>query len=94
MRRQSREIALQILFQTEFAPQISFDDLISIHGTKVEATVIGYADQIIKGVLAHKESLDKKIQAASRHWKLDRMGGVDRNLLRVRGGRENNCCCQ
>ena len=83
MRRQSREIALQILFQTEFAPQISFDDLISIHGTKVEATVIGYADQIIKGVLAHKESLDKKIQAASRHWKLDRMGGVDRNLLRL-----------
>ncbi len=83
MRRQSREIALQILFQTEFAPQISFDDLISIHGAKVEAIVIGYADQIIKGVLAHKESLDKKIQAASRHWKIDRMGGVDRNLLRV-----------
>ena len=83
MRRQSREIALQILFQTEFAPQISFDDLISIHGTKVEATVIGYADQIIKGVLTHKESLDKKIQEASRHWKIDRMGGVDRNLLRL-----------
>ncbi len=83
MRRQSREIALQILFQTEFAPQISFDDLISIHGTKVEPTVIGYADQIIKGVLAHKESLDKKIQEASRHWKIDRMGGVDRNLLRL-----------
>ena len=83
MRRQSREIALQILFQTEFAPQISFDDLISIHGTKVEPTVIGYADQIIKGVLANKESLDKKIQEASRHWKIDRMGGVDRNLLRL-----------
>lgn len=83
MRRQSREIALQILFQTEFAPQISFDDLISIHGTKVEATVISYADQIIKGVLTHKESLDKKIQEASRHWKIDRMGGVDRNLLRL-----------
>ncbi len=83
MRRQSREIALQILFQTEFAPQISFDDLISIHGAKVESTVINYADQIIKGVLEHKESLDKKIQAASRHWKIDRMGGVDRNLLRL-----------
>ena len=83
MRRQSREIALQILFQTDYAPQISFDDLISIHGSKVDPTVISYADQIVKGVLAHKESLDKKIQDASRHWKIERMGGVDRNLLRL-----------
>ncbi len=83
MRRQSREIALQILFQTEYAPQISFDDLVSIHGAKMEANVISYADQIVRGVIAHKESLDKKIQEASRHWKIDRMGGVDRNLLRL-----------
>ena len=83
MRRQSREIALQILFQTEYAPQISFDDLVSIHGAKMEASVISYADQIVRGVLAHKESLDKKIQEASRHWKIERMGGVDRNLLRL-----------
>ncbi len=83
MRRQSREIALQILFQTEYAPQISFDDLVSIHGAKMEASVISYADQIVRGVIAHKESLDKKIQEASRHWKIDRMGGVDRNLLRL-----------
>ncbi len=83
MRRQSREIALQILFQTEYAPQISFDDLVSIHGAKMEASVISYADQIVRGVMANKESLDKKIQEASRHWKIDRMGGVDRNLLRL-----------
>ncbi len=83
MRRQSREIALQILFQTEYAPQISIGDLVAIHGAKMEATVVSYADQIIRGVTAHKESLDKKIQEASRHWKIDRMGGVDRNLLRI-----------
>ena len=27
MRRQAREIALQILFQTEFTPQVSIDDI-------------------------------------------------------------------
>ena len=83
MRRQSREIALQILFQTEYAPQISFDDLFSIYEAKAEATVISYADQIIKGVLNHKIAIDQKIQEASKHWKIDRMGGVDRNLLRL-----------
>ena len=83
MRRQSREIALQILFQTEFAPQISFQDLFSIHGEKQEPEVIRYADEIIRGVLLHKENIDKKIQEASRNWKIDRMGGVDRSLLRL-----------
>ncbi len=83
MRRQSREIALQILFQTEFAPQISFDDLFSIHGARQDAEVIRYADEIVRGVLSHKEKIDSKVQEASRHWKLDRMGGVDRCLLRL-----------
>jgi N utilization substance protein B len=27
--------------------------------------------------------VDEKIQEASRHWKIDRMGGVDRNILRI-----------
>ena len=83
MRRQSREIALQILFQTEFAPQISFDDLFSIHGARQDAEVIRYADELVRGVLAHKEKIDAKVQEASRHWKMDRMGGVDRSLLRL-----------
>ncbi|OFZ29001.1 MAG: transcription antitermination factor NusB [Bdellovibrionales bacterium RIFCSPHIGHO2_01_FULL_40_29] len=83
MRRQSREIALQILFQTEYAPQISYEDLFSIHGSKAEPIVIRYADEIIKGVLSHKPAIDAKIQAASRHWKMERMGGVDRNMMRI-----------
>ncbi|MFZ3229742.1 MAG: transcription antitermination factor NusB [Pseudobdellovibrio sp.] len=83
MRRQSREIALQILFQTEYAPQISFEDLFSIHGERKEGSVIRYADEIVRGVQAHKVKLDEKIQEASRHWKIDRMGGVDRNVIRI-----------
>ncbi len=83
MRRQSREIALQILFQTEFAPSISVEELTSIHGQKQDAEVLRYADEIVRGVSAHKENIDKKIQEASRHWKIDRMGGVDRGLLRL-----------
>lgn len=83
MRRQSREIALQILFQTEYAPQISFEDLFSIHGERKDGSVIRYADEIVRGVQTHKLTLDEKIQEASRHWKIDRMAGVDRNMLRI-----------
>jgi transcription antitermination protein NusB len=83
MRRQSREIALQILFQTEFAPQISFEDLFSIHEDNKDRGIIQYADDIVRGVQAHKVKIDEKIQGASRHWKIERMGGVDRNILRM-----------
>jgi transcription antitermination protein NusB len=83
MRRQSREIALQILFQTEFAPQISFEDLFSIYDDKKDRGIIKYADDLVRGVQIHKVKIDEKIQEASRHWKIERMGGVDRNILRL-----------
>lgn len=83
MRRQSREIALQILFQIEYAPQISYENLISLFEEKKEESVITYADVIINGVQKSKEPIDQKIQEASRHWKIERMGGVDRNILRI-----------
>lgn len=83
MRRQSREIALQILFQTEYAPQISFEDLFSIYDDQKDRSIVKYADDLIRGVQTHKVKVDEKIQEASRHWKIDRMGGVDRNILRL-----------
>jgi len=83
MRRQSREIALQVLFQIEYAPQISFEDLLALFDEKKDLSVIKYADAIIHGVQAHKVKIDERIQEASRHWKIDRMGGVDRNILRL-----------
>lgn len=83
MRRQSREIALQILFQTEYAPQISFEDLFSIYDEQKDRGIIKYADDLVRGVQTHKMKVDEKIQDASRHWKIDRMGGVDRNILRI-----------
>lgn len=83
MRRQSREIALQVLFQVEYAPQISFESLLGLFQKQIDAETLKYADQIIQGVQKSKDEIDKKIQEASRHWKLDRMGGVDRNILRL-----------
>lgn len=83
MRRQSREIALQILFQLEYSPQISSDEMLALFDEKKEDSIMKYANEIIQGVQSHKPSIDQKIQEASRHWKIERMGGVDRNILRL-----------
>lgn len=83
MRRQSRELALQVLFQTEFAPQISYTDLMEVLGASLDQEVVQFADEIIRGVQSQKAEIDAKIQAASSHWKVERMATVDRNILRV-----------
>jgi N utilization substance protein B len=83
MRRQSREIALQILFQTEYAPQISPSELMQVHEESFDRETLDYAADLLEGVKDNKDAIDAKIQAASRHWKIDRMAGVDRNVLRL-----------
>ncbi|MGZ3774011.1 MAG: transcription antitermination factor NusB [Pseudobdellovibrionaceae bacterium] len=82
-RRQARELALQILFQTEFAPQISYQNFLDIFEQSVDSEVIDYADLLVKGVQKNKEGIDAKIQASSAHWKVERMATIDRNILRI-----------
>jgi N utilization substance protein B len=82
-RRQSRELALQILFQTEFAPQIGIQTFLSVFEQSFDAEVIAYADQLVVGVTTNKADIDSKMQASSAHWKIDRMATIDRNILRI-----------
>lgn len=82
-RRQARELALQILFQTEFAPQISFRTFLDVFEQSVEPEVSSYAELLVKGVQDNKAAIDSKIQASSAHWKVERMATIDRNILRV-----------
>lgn len=42
-----------------------------------------YADAIVRGVAENLAEVDKRISAASQNWRLERMGRVDRNLLRM-----------
>lgn len=83
MRRQSREIALQILFQKEFAPRISHNDFLAVYESSVEKDVMNYADELISGVINNQTEIDSSIQKISSHWKIDRMSTVDRNVLRI-----------
>ena len=82
-RRQSRELALQILFQTEFAPQISMQSFLSVFEHTFETEIISYAEKLISGVNSNKTAIDSKLQASSSHWKIDRMATIDRNILRI-----------
>ena len=83
-RHSGREAALQMLFQLE-ASSVSAEQTIELFWRLFEADPEGrpYADTIVRGVEEKLAALDKQITAASQNWRLERMGRVDRNLLRM-----------
>ena len=52
----------------------------------VEPEVRGFAEDLFNSSLAHQEQIDELLVANSRHWRLERMPAVDRNLLRMAVG--------
>lgn len=83
LRRQSRELALQILFQIEFAPQIEYAEFLEVFEQSLPSEAIDYADLLINGVKSNKTPIDQLIQSSSQHWKVERMALVDRNIIRM-----------
>jgi transcription antitermination protein NusB len=81
-RRQSRELALQLLFQMEFnrgpdalaAFQRAFEPALDVWE---------YAQALVSGVTKHAPQIDQLLQSASAHWTLTRMASVDRNVMRI-----------
>jgi N utilization substance protein B len=84
-RRSGREAALQMLFQLE-ASGVEVEKVIPLFWRmNDEADPEGrpYADEVVRGVATNLTKVDAKITAASQNWRLERMGRVDRNLLRL-----------
>jgi len=83
-RRQSREYALQVLFQCDLnddAPKDVLENFWSDPQATDEVRV--FAESLVHGVIEQGETIDERIRRASDRWKLERMAVVDRNVLRL-----------
>ena len=83
-RRRAREAALQILYQFEFGTAEPEPAVRSYWKSKraPEATR-EYSRWLVLGILKHRDELDEAIQKISKHWRIARMGLIDRNILRL-----------
>jgi transcription antitermination protein NusB len=83
-RRKAREAAVQILYQ------------IDVSGLDAETSVklfwqhLGaaeerdpFADELVIGCARALEDIDARIRSVSKHWRLERMSRVDRNIIRL-----------
>lgn len=74
-RREARRAAVFLLYQWD----VTGTEL----GSLYEGDVDEYTRTVVDAVEAHAPELDARITAASDDWTADRLGAVERNILRV-----------
>jgi N utilization substance protein B len=84
-RRKSRELAMQMLFQADIGKQTPEQVRATFWraGDNVEPEVRGFAEDLFRVANANLEQIDHLIAQNSKHWRIERMPAVDRNLLRM-----------
>ena len=84
-RRKSREMALQMLFQSDIGKQN--EDHVRktfwAERSTVDQESREFADDLFRVALDRSKEIDDLIQKHTEHWRMDRMPAVDRNLLRL-----------
>ena len=55
----------------------------SAHAAKGRAKARRFAEELARGVIAHHREIDPLIEKHATNWEIDRMGIVDRNVMRI-----------
>ena len=83
-RRETREWIMQFLFQLDFNPEPVDIALKDFWAEKEPSeNERAYAEEIIKGVVQCRSELDARLSKYAKRWDSERMGAVDRTVMRV-----------
>ena len=86
IRREARELALQILYALDSNGSVGLlETLQTFRDEQAEVTgrVREFAEELVRGVQAQREVIDEAIKARSKNWSLSRMPRVDLNVMRM-----------
>jgi transcription antitermination protein NusB len=83
-RRKSRELTLQMLFQSDMGKQSAEQVRKSFWSERkdTEEDVRGFADDLFRIAQERSAEIDTIIEKHAEHWRMERMAAVDRNVLR------------
>ena len=79
---------MQMLYQADIGKQTANQVRATFWkaGDEVGDDVRGFAEELFQAATDQQEKIDELIVANSKHWRLERMPAVDRNLLRMAVG--------
>src|SRR5512146_1800781 len=83
-RRKSRELTLQMLFQSDMGKQSSEHVRNSFWAERkdTDPEVREFADELFRIAQERSDEIDRSIEAHAENWRMERMAAVDRNVLR------------
>ena len=83
-RRESRELALRMLFQLDVGKQ-PLEEVLegALAQSRLEGANRQYAEDLVRGTLAQMSEIDGRITALTPDWTPDRQAAVDRSILRL-----------
>jgi N utilization substance protein B len=83
-RHKAREIAIQALYEVDTT---GHDKNVVVNHLLTEKVLddehVGFARDLIAGVLDHKKEIDEKITTFAKVWPLPQMSAIDRSILRL-----------
>ncbi len=84
VRREGRELALQMLYALDINPLEQREALqLFRDNTRAAGNVRVFAEDLVAGVAANLAAIDGAIEAKSKNWALSRMARVDLSILRL-----------
>ena len=83
-RRRARVLAMQTLYEVDVSGHAPREVLKRLAAEiSVDEQVADYADEIVVGIVHHRDEIDEQISRHARAWPLAQMSAVDRNLIRI-----------
>ena len=83
-RHKAREFTLQVLFAIDYNQQSAYEALpLFWKDLDVPEEVRAFSDELVLGVEGYIDEIDSLLSKYSENWTIDRMTGVDRNILRM-----------
>ncbi|HTU93610.1 MAG TPA: transcription antitermination factor NusB [Gemmataceae bacterium] len=83
-RSRAREVALQLLFQRDLNKRIDRAVLERfVHDRLGDETLVSFCLGLYDGVITQQSDIDRRLSETAENWRLTRMAGVDRNVLRL-----------
>jgi len=85
IRRQAREAAVQMLYAMDLNTEDNLDEACKSfwNRRKGPAAVREFANRLTRSVVEHRPQLDEIISKYCTTWDFDRVGAIERNVLRL-----------
>ncbi len=85
-RRDARISAFCLLFESEFHPECSFEEIYDRAEFVGEIKINDFAKSIFENAVNNKAEIDEQIEKASNKWKVSRFSAVTRAIIRMAVG--------